>query len=117
VLLIFAGGAVLTALVAIGYAGLVRDPAGLAAAAKVDIETARRAAVEGAVIAGCASGLHLVALAGLALGRIWGRVVGTLVCAGWCLTLVGAPFSLLVLLALWRRSRLPDAGPAPANPV
>lgn len=46
--------------------------------------------------------LQIGALLGLARSRPWGRVMATLACAGWFLTCVGIPFSILVLRELWR---------------
>jgi len=46
--------------------------------------------------------VQLVAIVGLARSREWGRVVATVACAGWVLTCVGIPLSIVVLRELWR---------------
>lgn len=46
--------------------------------------------------------VQVVAIAGLALKREWGRMAATLACAGWVLTCIGIPLSIVVLRELWR---------------
>ncbi|HEX6488143.1 MAG TPA: hypothetical protein VF137_04600 [Candidatus Dormibacteraeota bacterium] len=46
--------------------------------------------------------LQVLALAGLAGGREWGRLVATLACLLWCLTGLGLLVSFPILYNLWR---------------
>ena len=46
--------------------------------------------------------VQVVAIAGLAMKREWGRMAATLACAGWVLTCIGIPLSIVVLRELWR---------------
>ncbi|MGH7910747.1 MAG: hypothetical protein ACREOV_03415, partial [Candidatus Dormibacteraceae bacterium] len=41
---------------------------------------------------------------GLLLGRMWGRIVATVVCAVWMVTVIGIPLSVLALATMWRRT-------------
>jgi len=40
----------------------------------------------------------------LVRGSLWGRVILSLVCVLWSVTLVGLPVSLFVLVNIWRRA-------------
>lgn len=46
---------------------------------------------------------QVIAVAGLARGREWGRIAATVACVAWCLTCVGLPLSILILNSIWRR--------------
>lgn len=45
---------------------------------------------------------QLIAIIGLARNRGWGRMAATIACAGWVLTCIGIPLSIVVLRELWR---------------
>jgi hypothetical protein len=49
--------------------------------------------------------LQAAAVTGLARARAWGRVVGTIACLLWALTVVGLAISLPVLYYMWRPPR------------
>ena len=46
--------------------------------------------------------LQILAVSGLAAGLEWGRVVGTIACLLWCLTLIGIVIAAPILYFLWR---------------
>ena len=52
-------------------------------------------------------GAQIAAIIGMARSRPWGRLLATVACAGWVLTCVGVPVSILVLRELWRVKRSP----------
>jgi hypothetical protein len=102
-LAMLAGGAGLSLLVAVFYAGLAAQPglAGISPAAS-DRVRLRLTSAALALVAAAFFGLQVVAVVGLARGRPWGRTAGTLACGVWALTCIGLPIALLGLSALWR---------------
>ncbi len=98
-----AGGAGLSLLVAVFYAGLAAQPslAGVTPAG-TDVARLRLTSAALAMVAAAFFGLQVVAVVGLARARPWGRTVGTLACGVWALTCIGLPIALLGLSALWR---------------
>ena len=46
--------------------------------------------------------VQAIAIVGLARNQAWGRMAATVACAGWVLTCVGIPLSVVVLRELWR---------------
>jgi hypothetical protein len=106
VIVLFALGVVVAALIAIVYTAIALMP-GLTAPAGVDPDRLRLSAVVLAIVGSLLSALQLVALVGLALGRDWGRVLATIACVAWALTCIGLPVSLLVISSLWARRNAP----------
>jgi hypothetical protein len=101
-LALFGLGAALTALVALLYGAVLASPE-LAAGSGLDPAQVREGAT---ILAAAGAGMcavQIAALAGLLLGKRWGRPAATVACVAWALTCVGLPLSLLVLSALWRR--------------
>lgn len=109
VLVLFGVGIVLSAGVALVYAGVAISPGG--APAGMDTAAVRGTAAILGVVAGLVCVLQCAALAGLGLGREWGRVLATAACVAWSFTCVGIPVALLTLNSIWRRPQ--QAGPAP----
>lgn len=108
VLILFGVGIVLSAAVAVVYAGLAISPAG--APAGMDPAAVKSTAAILGVVAGLVCVLQSAAFAGLVMGRAWGRILATAACVAWSLTCLGIPVALLTLNSIWR-------GPARVNPT
>ncbi len=113
VVILFGVGIVLTAGVAVLYAGLAISPA--PAPAGMDPAAVKNTAAILGVVAGLVCILQSVALAGMVLGREWGRILATAACVAWSLTCLGIPVALLTLNSIWRR-RAVQAGQVPPGP-
>jgi hypothetical protein len=106
-IVVLALGTMVTGLVAAGYSVILADPelATAGGAGKLDSGQVR---LTSALLAGggaVMSALQLGAIIGLARGRDWARVLGSLAAAGWALTCVGLPVAVLLLHLVWRRPR------------
>lgn len=101
VLVAFGVGVVVTAAMAVLYAGVATEPA--VAASGLDASTVRSGSIILAVAFGILCILQSAAITGLARGRAWGRVVATVACIAWSATCIGLPVAVLVLNSLWRR--------------
>ncbi len=111
VLALFGVGIVVSALGAFVYGVVAVDPTA-ASSRSFDTATLRAAAVALGVALTVLCALQAAALAGLVLGREWGRVTATLACVLWSLTCVGLPISVLVLNSIWRRGKVGDRLPS-----
>ena len=100
VLVLFGVGIVLSAAVAVVYAGLAISPAG--APAGMDPVSVKSTAAILGVVAALVCVLQSAAFAGLVLGREWGRILATAACVAWSLTCLGIPVALLTLSSIWR---------------
>jgi hypothetical protein len=103
----FGVGVVVTAAVALLYAGVALDPT--ATSSGLDAATVRTGSIVLAAGFGVVCLLQSAAIGGLVRGREWGRIVATVACVMWSATCVGLPVAVLVLNALWRRK--PPAAP------
>jgi len=104
-------GVVVTASMAVLYAGVAMDPT--VASSGLDASTVRT----GSILIGAALGilclLQIAGITGLARGRDWGRVAATVACVMWGATCVGLPLAVLVLNSLWRRKPRPARAARP----
>ncbi len=110
-LALFGVGIAVSAVGAVVYGALAFDPTA-ASSSSFDPATLRAASVVLAVALTALCALQAAALAGLVLGREWGRVTATLACVLWSLTCVGLPLSVLVLNSIWRRGKAGDRLPS-----
>lgn len=106
-IVVLALGTTVTGLIAVGYSIILADPelASAGGGSKLDPGQVR---LTSAVLAGggaVLSALQLGAVIGLARGRDWARVLGSLAAAGWALSCVGLPVAVLLLHLIWRRPR------------
>jgi hypothetical protein len=101
VLVIFGIGIVITAAVAVLYAGVAMDPT--VTSSGLDPKTVRTGSIMLAAALGILCVLQSAAIAGLVRGREWGRIVATVACVMWSATCIGLPVAVLVLNSLWRR--------------
>ncbi|HUZ87154.1 MAG TPA: zinc ribbon domain-containing protein [Candidatus Baltobacterales bacterium] len=111
VLVVFGVGVVVTAAIAVLYAGVATDPT--VASTGLDASTVRT----GSILIGAALGilclLQSAAIAGLVRGRDWGRIVATVACVMWSATCIGLPVAVLILNSLWRRKPPPAQAARP----
>ncbi|HEY1419612.1 MAG TPA: hypothetical protein VGG90_02760 [Candidatus Dormibacteraeota bacterium] len=111
VLVVFGTGVVVTAAVAVLYAGVAIDPT--ATSTSLDPATVRTG---GILLAGGLAVMCLVqsaAIGGLVRGREWGRILATVACVMWSATCIGLPVAVLVLNSLWRRRPPHTQAPGP----
>jgi len=111
VLVVFGIGIVITAAVAVLYAGVAMDPT--AASSGLDAATVRNGSILLAAALGIQCVLQSAAIAGLVRGRDWGRIVATVACVIWSATCIGLPVAVLVLNSLWRRKPPPAQAARP----
>jgi hypothetical protein len=102
VLVVFGVGAAVSGAGAFLYAALAIDPIG-APNSTLDPAVLRTGATILAAALGILCVAQVIAVAGLARGREWGRIAATVACVAWCLTCVGLPLSIVVLNSIWRR--------------
>ncbi len=101
VLVVFGVGTVITAAMAVLYAGVATDPT--VASSGLNAATVRTGSILLAAALGILCLLQSAAIAGLVRGRDWGRIVATVACVMWSATCIGLPVAVLVLNSLWRR--------------
>ena len=104
-LVLLALGTVVAAVFAVAYAVIFADPQLSAAEAGSKLDSGQLRAVSGlvAVSATVMVFLQIGAIVGIARGRDWARILGTLAAAGWALTCIGLPLAALLLHLIWRR--------------
>ena len=100
-LVVFGVGVVITAAMAVLYAGVATDPK--VASSGLDPSTVRTGSVLIGAVLAILCILQSTAIAGLVRGRDWGRIVATVACVMWSATCIGLPVAVLVLNSLWRR--------------
>lgn len=110
-LVVFGIGIVITAAMAVLYAGVAMDPT--AASSGLDATTVRNGSILLAAALGILCVLQSAAIAGLVRGRDWGRIVATVACVIWSATCIGLPVAVLVLNSLWRRKPPPAQAARP----
>lgn len=111
VVVVFGVGVVVTAAVAVLYAGVATDPT--VASSGLDASTVRTASILIAAALGILCLLQSAAIAGLVRARDWGRIVATVACVMWSATCIGLPVAVLVLNSLWRRKPPPAQAARP----
>jgi len=100
VLIVFAVGVVVTALVAVLYSAIALFPT--ATSTSLDPATVRTGSEVLAAALGILCLLQSIAIAGLVRGREWGRLAATAACVVWSVTCLGLPVAILVLSSIWR---------------
>lgn len=110
-LVVFGVGIVITAAVAVLYAGVAMDPT--LTSSRLDATTVRTGSILLAAALGILCVLQSAAIAGLVRGRAWGRIVATVACVMWSATCIGLPVAILVLNSLWRRKPPPAQAARP----
>jgi hypothetical protein len=104
-LVLLALGTVVAAVFAVAYAVIFADPQLSAAEAGSRVDPGQLRVASGLVAAAATIMflLQIGAIVGIARGRDWARILGTLAAAGWALTCIGLPLAAVLLHLIWRR--------------